>query len=199
SKVRGLTTTLIPPLSPRSPFYSQILSANNIGPTQTNITLNQTHLEKWTQTKKPISRNDYSSVPYDRHTNFNAMELYIGKPAQLVYGIFDTGSDIIWLECEGAVEQVGTYYKQSKSSTYKVINCKDQINCQTKRGDMGCSKDDPSNNCNFKAEYISGQFAKGVMSSDVTTLKPFWEEYQDFVFGCSIDNDMTYPGIVGMF
>ncbi|KAK9750677.1 hypothetical protein RND81_02G213100 [Saponaria officinalis] len=128
------------------------------------------------------------------------MELYIGKPAQLVYGIFDTGSDIIWLQCEGRVGQLGTvvtYYNQSKSSSYKVINCKDKINCQTKRGDMGCRRDDPSNNCNFEAEYISGQIAKGVMSSDVTTLKPLWEEYQDFVFGCSNDNAIELPGIIG--
>ncbi|KAK9750691.1 hypothetical protein RND81_02G214100 [Saponaria officinalis] len=199
SKVHGLTTTLIPPLSPRSPFYSQILSVNNIEPTQTNITLNQTHFQKWILTKKPISQNDYSTVPYDKNTNFNIMELYIGKPAQLVYGLFDTGSDIIWLQCEGRVGQLGkivTYYNQSKSSSYKVINCNDKINCQTKRGDMGCRKDDPSNNCIFEAGYLGGQSAKGVMSSDVTTLKPLWTEYQDFVFGCSNDNPIELPGIV---
>ncbi|XP_074300869.1 aspartic proteinase CDR1-like [Silene latifolia] len=199
SRGDGFTASLIPPISPRSPFYSQILAANKIPITLTNITLNRTHYQKWVQTKRTISKNDYDDVVYKKDAYYFVTELYIGDPVQLVYGIFDTGSDIVWVQCEGRAGKGNlAYYNQSKSSSYKVVDCKDSNRCQTNRGDLSCSTN-PSDNtsCIYSIGYLSGDYSKGVISSDIISLKPNWEVLQDFVFGCSNDNPLHHAGILG--
>ncbi|XP_074306605.1 protein ASPARTIC PROTEASE IN GUARD CELL 1-like [Silene latifolia] len=50
------------------------------------------------------------------------MDLYIGDPVQLVYGIFDTGSDLVWVQCKNQAEKGKlAYYNQSASNSFYSI------------------------------------------------------------------------------
>ncbi|AET02259.1 eukaryotic aspartyl protease family protein [Medicago truncatula] len=109
------------------------------------------------------------------------MTYSVGTPPFKLYGIADTGSDIVWLQCEPCKEcynQTTPKFKPSKSSTYKNIPCSSDL-CK------------------------SGQ--QGNLSVDTLTLESSTGHPISFpktVIGCGTDNTVSFEGassgIVGL-
>ncbi|KAI3835772.1 hypothetical protein MKW92_025120, partial [Papaver armeniacum] len=106
------------------------------------------------------------------------MKFSIGSPAREYLGIADTGSDLVWLQCqpcERCYRQDESIFNPNSSSSYKLVSCKSKI-CKY-LFDQGaahqCSKvhDKHRSYCDYQYEYGSG-YTSGVMAMEKFTFSP---------------------------
>ncbi|KAJ8433228.1 hypothetical protein Cgig2_023180 [Carnegiea gigantea] len=196
-KPKGLSVPLIPPLHPRSPFYPQILEANNItisDITSQQIALNRTHYLKWLLNSE--STNAHEGIRWTKVRGHHIMDLVVGTNHQIVEGIFDTGSDVVWFQGEARAGKTRQpYFSQSESTTFKPINCGDTSKCMANPSITSCP--DPNQPCSFNIKYADGTFTRGSMATDVLNFLDTSEKWNDFIFGVSSNNSDEMGGIIG--
>ncbi len=130
------------------------------------------------------------------------MKVSIGTPPVDIYGIADTGSDLLWTQCvpcEGCYNQINPMFNPQTSSTYSDISCQSE---QCHLIDTGiCS---PQNLCNYTYGYGSGGLTQGVMAKEKVTITSTSGQpiSLDIVFGCGHSNTGTFSdhemGIIGL-
>nr|XP_019703735.1 aspartyl protease family protein At5g10770-like [Elaeis guineensis] len=85
--------------------------------------------------------------------------------------IFDTGSDLTWIQCKPCVDecypQKEPLFDPSHSSTYSNISCNSDDRSSTS-DDYGC---DPSN-CVYEVQYGDGSFSVGFFARETVMLTP---------------------------
>ncbi|XP_058745658.1 aspartic proteinase CDR1-like [Vicia villosa] len=124
------------------------------------------------------------------------MTYSIGTPPFKLYGIADTGSDIVWLQCEPCEQcynQTTPKFTPAKSSTYKNIPCSSNL-CQSVR-DSSC---DDKNNCEYSISYGDRSHSQGDLSVDTLTLESTTGQSVPFpntVIGCGTDNTVSFQGV----
>ncbi|KAJ1439606.1 Xylanase inhibitor, C-terminal [Sesbania bispinosa] len=197
----GFSVELIHRDSPRSPFYQ---------PTQTHFqrvanavrrSINRAnHFNKQFVSTKTIEIN----VIPDEEIEY-LMSYSIGTPPFEIFGVVDTGSDIVWSQCEpckACYKQITPIFDPSKSPTYKIFPCS-STTCQSNRVD-NCSSN-YEQNCEYTIEYNDGSHSKGDLSEDTLTLGStdgYPVSFPNFVIGCGHDNIGTFrgrfSGIVGL-
>ncbi|KAK9697588.1 hypothetical protein RND81_08G047200 [Saponaria officinalis] len=117
------------------------------------------------------------------------MKFYLGTPPRPVYGGFDTGSELVWFHCKEnptSVTNMSTF-DQFKSSTYRMISCKDEYMCDTHTSvGIRCR----SKSCEFVTEYVDDTHVEGVMGYDLALTNPYGESLAipDLMFGCNTNN-----------
>ncbi|XP_047159980.1 aspartic proteinase CDR1-like [Vigna umbellata] len=126
----------------------------------------------------------------------------VGTPPFHVYGIADTGSDIIWLQCkpcESCYNQTTPMFDPSKSSTYRTLSST-STTCQSVED---TSKD--GDNCEYTIYYGEGSQSHGDLSVDILTLDSTNGSSIKFprtVIGCGRNNTMSSEekgsGVVGL-
>ncbi|GAU41264.1 hypothetical protein TSUD_349040 [Trifolium subterraneum] len=132
------------------------------------------------------------------------MTYSIGTPPFKIFGIVDTGSDIVWLQCkpcEKCYKQTTPIFDPSKSSTYK-----NNIPCLSNKckfvGSTSCSE---QNSCEYTINYNDGSISQGDLSIETLTLDSTSGSSISFpntVIGCGHRNIGSYEerssGIVGL-
>ncbi|CAL5196338.1 unnamed protein product [Lathyrus oleraceus] len=124
------------------------------------------------------------------------MTYSVGTPPFKLYGIADTGSDIVWLQCEPCEQcfnQTTPKFTPTKSSTYKNIPCSSNL-CQSVR-DSTC---DDKNNCEYSISYGDRSHSQGDLSVDTLTLESTSGQSISFpntVIGCGTDNTVSFQGV----
>ncbi|XP_004506925.1 aspartic proteinase CDR1-like [Cicer arietinum] len=131
------------------------------------------------------------------------MTYSIGTPPFKLYGIADTGSDIIWLQCKPCKEcfnQTTPIFDPSKSSSYQNISCL-SVTCQFEL-DTSCPTLD---SCQYSIQYGDRSYSKGDLVTDTLTLDSTIGHSISFpntVIGCGTRNAGTFQaqssGIVGL-
>ncbi|KHN37650.1 Putative aspartic protease [Glycine soja] len=131
------------------------------------------------------------------------MSYSVGTPSLQVFGIVDTGSDIIWLQCQPCkkcYKQITPIFDSSKSKTYKTLPCPSNT-CQSVQG-TSCSS---RKNCLYSIDYADGSHSQGDLSVETLTLgstsgSPV--QFPGTVIGCGRDNAIGFEeknsGIVGL-
>lgn len=126
------------------------------------------------------------------------MQYAVGTPPVKVLGIFDTGSDLTWLQCAPCTkcyQQTDPIFDPAKSSTYKTIPCT-APQCRTVSGH--CVH---SNNCEYTMTYGDGATSGGDLALDTITLGPT-ARFPQTIIGCGHDNTGIFnkkgSGIVGL-
>ncbi|KAH1217518.1 Aspartic proteinase CDR1 [Glycine max] len=131
------------------------------------------------------------------------MSYSVGTPSLQVFGIVDTGSDIIWLQCQPCkkcYKQTTPIFDSSKSQTYKTLPCPSNT-CQSVQG-TSCSS---RKNCLYSIDYADGSHSQGDLSVETLTLgstngSPV--QFPGTVIGCGRDNAIGFEeknsGIVGL-
>ncbi|KAK7314199.1 hypothetical protein VNO77_39412 [Canavalia gladiata] len=126
----------------------------------------------------------------------------VGTPPFNLYGIVDTGSDIVWLQCQPCktcYNQTTPIFDPSKSNTYKPLSCS-STTCKSVRS-SGCS----NQSCQYSINYGDGSHSEGDLSVDTLTLSstdgsPV--KFPNTVVGCGTDNTVSFQGkssgIVGL-
>ncbi|KAL6575562.1 hypothetical protein OROHE_000939 [Orobanche hederae] len=199
SAADGFTTDLIHRDSPESPTYDPSLSppqrlANAIRRSSRRI---RRFKMKHTR-ESPISDMTNSDGEY-------LMKYSIGTPPVPSLGVADTGSDIIWTQCQPCLQcfnQNLTFFAPKKSSTYKRIPC-NTSNCKSLT-ETSCSK--TRNNCLYYEMYGDGSFTNGLLANETLTLTSATGtkvvSLPNITFGCGFRNggifDGGESGIVGL-
>jgi len=124
------------------------------------------------------------------------MHLVMGSNNQIVEGILDTGSDVVWFQGEArAGKTQHPYFSQSESTSFKPINCGDKSKCMANPSITSCP--DPNQPCGFDIKYADGTDTRGSMATDVLKFLDTSEQWNDFIFGVSSANHDTMGGIIG--
>ncbi|XP_058741925.1 aspartic proteinase CDR1-like [Vicia villosa] len=131
------------------------------------------------------------------------MTYSVGTPPFKQFGIPDTGSDIVWLQCEPCetcFNQTTPIFKPAQSSTYKNVPCSSDT-CQSVRSSSCGGK----NNCEYTITYGDGSKSEGDLSVDTVTLESTTGASVSFpktLIGCGTDNTVSFngrsSGIVGL-
>ena len=131
------------------------------------------------------------------------MTYSVGTPPFKLYGIVDTGSDIVWLQCEPCKQcynQTTPKFNPSKSSSYKNIPCSSNL-CHSVRA-TSCND---QIFCEYTINYGDYSHSQGDLSVETLTLDSTTGSPVSFpktVIGCGNNNTVSFggagSGIVGL-
>ncbi|KAL5206704.1 hypothetical protein ABZP36_034913 [Zizania latifolia] len=122
----------------------------------------------------------------------------LGTPAKNFSVVFDTGSDLSWVQCKpckDCYKQQDPLFDPAQSSTYSAVPCGAQ-EC-TELDSQSCSAD---NKCRYEVVYGDQSQTDGDLVRDTLTLTPS-AELPDFVFGCSDEISGQFgqaDGLIGL-
>ncbi|KAF5192689.1 Aspartyl protease family protein [Thalictrum thalictroides] len=138
------------------------------------------------------------------------MEYFIGTPPLRTFGLLDTGSSQVWLQClpcKKCYPQTNVpYFNPAKSSSYRRVECH-LLTCLL-YGSEHCSRD---NYCQFHVTYADSTFSSGDVAEEIVEFRSPKGDHttvDNFVFGCGHNNydggnvggDSPWgiPGIIGL-
>lgn len=129
------------------------------------------------------------------------MKFSIGTPPLLdIYGIVDTGSDLMWVQCLPCVQcykQVKPIYNPASSSSYKELSCQSE-QCHL-LDTVSCSSQQL---CNYTYGYADSSLTKGVLATERITFGNSNNFFDNVVFGCGHNNTGVFNenemGLVGL-
>lgn len=196
----GFTTDLIHRDSPLSPSYDPSLS-----PSQriANALKRSFHRARFFKQRQSLHAPPQSDLIYS--TGAYLMKFSIGTPPLPSVAIADTGSDIIWTQCQPCfqcINQSLPIFYPKNSSTYKKIAC-DSSRCNSS-SDTYCSRN--KKGCLYSESYEDGSFTDGELAIDTFTLASSGGRgavsLPKITFGCGFNNGGVFSGsesgIVGL-
>ncbi|KAL6657920.1 hypothetical protein ACP70R_005700 [Stipagrostis hirtigluma subsp. patula] len=131
------------------------------------------------------------------------VDLAIGTPPLPLRAIFDTGSDLVWTQCDApcrrCVRQPTPLYAPAGSATYTNVSCGAAL-CGALQGSRKCSASAPQLGCAYRYSYGDGSSTAGVLATETFTLGS-GAAVRGVAFGCSSDNRGgmdNSSGLVGM-
>nr|CAD1819274.1 unnamed protein product [Ananas comosus var. bracteatus] len=143
------------------------------------------------------SFNGYTPVKYVSYEYL--MELSIGTPPVPLSSMMDTGSNLIWTQCEPCVrcfKQPTPVYNRTESSTFSQLGCTTpQCNDLSKYTTTNCAQ----STCQYSYGYQDGSYTKVWISIGETLLKippSTFEINQDGSGGLFIDSGTSVTHLV---
>ncbi|KAL6844793.1 hypothetical protein ACP4OV_025452 [Aristida adscensionis] len=124
----------------------------------------------------------------------------LGTPARDYSVVFDTGSDLSWVQCKPCAdcyEQQDPLFDPALSSTYSAVPC-GAPECQA-LDSPGCSSE--KRRCRYEVVYGDQSQTDGDLVRDTLTLAPPSDTLPGFVFGCGDANTGLFgkaDGLVGL-
>ncbi|PNX85683.1 aspartic proteinase cdr1-like protein [Trifolium pratense] len=194
----GFSVELIHRDSPKSPFYQATENKYQRIVNAVRRSINfANHFNKDSLTNTPRS-----TVIPDKDAYL--MTYSVGTPPFKLYGFVDTGSDIVWFQCEPCKKcynQTTPIFNPSKSSSYKNIPCSSKL-CPSY---TSCND---QNSCQYSVTYVDESYSQGDLSVETFTLESTTGlpvSFPKTVIGCGTNNTMTSSqgarassGIVGL-
>ncbi|KAI4312586.1 hypothetical protein MLD38_037391 [Melastoma candidum] len=195
----GLSVELIHRDSPKSPFYD---------PSETPFQRAEKAVRRSIACVRDLRSNDEGepSADISRIDGEYLINITIGTPPVSMMTIADTGSDLIWTQCQPCdvcFPQVAPLFNPRASSTYEQVHCvSDKCHLYDK---TFCNTEGFT--CQYSAVYGDQSHSEGNISTDIielTTLSgsPEPVPFPGMAFGCGIKNDGLFSihatGIVGL-
>ncbi|KAI6706379.1 hypothetical protein NL676_009341 [Syzygium grande] len=195
----GFTMELIHRDSPRSPYYK---------PTDTPhqrmadaIRRSISHANRLNPNSVGVLNTPSAVIVADDGDYL--MNISLGNPPVTIVGIADTGSDLIWTQCEPCTdcfEQATPPFDPRESSTYKDISCSASL-CevlgQTSCGGRGL--------CEYSCFYGDGSYTMGNLATETFTIGSTSGQpvsFPEVLFGCGHNNVGIFTnhtdGIIGL-
>ncbi|XP_020272485.1 aspartic proteinase-like protein 2 [Asparagus officinalis] len=150
-----------------------------------------------------------SANPFTVGLYFTRVKL--GNPSKEFYVQIDTGSDILWVNCDGCngcptssgLSIQLEFFDPQKSSSASLIGCSDQrCSSALQSGEAACPASDSSmSQCSYTFQYGDGSGTSGYYVSDTLYFDTVTENEQsanssaNVIFGCSNSQsgDLTKP------
>ncbi|CAA7405153.1 unnamed protein product [Spirodela intermedia] len=118
-----------------------------------------------------------------------------GTPTKAQTVIFDTGSDVNWIQCKpcavSCYSQQEPLFDPALSSTYRTFTC--TAPACLRLGKRGCS----GTTCVYGVTYGDGSSTLGFLARDTLTLTST-NVFSNFIFGCGQDNKGLFRGAAGL-
>ncbi|XVF12327.1 hypothetical protein REPUB_Repub08aG0106900 [Reevesia pubescens] len=118
----------------------------------------------------------------------------VGNPVKQFYMVLDTGSDIIWIQCEPCTDcyqQSDPIFNPSSSSTYSPVTC----------GSRQCSSLEVSTcrsgKCLYQVSYGDGSFTVGEFVTETVSFGNSGD-INGVALGCGHDNEGLFVGAAGL-
>ncbi|KAK7317346.1 hypothetical protein RJT34_01488 [Clitoria ternatea] len=196
----GFTIEIIHRDSAKSPFYRP--TENQFQRVANAV---RRSIIRANQLDQPASTSNTAQATIKPDQGEYLMSYSVGTPPFKQFGIIDTGSDIIWLQCKPCktcYNQTTPMFNPLTSKTYKTLHCSSK-ECKSVK-DTSCS----SNKwqiCKYHIDYGDGSYSKGDLSVETLTLGSTNGSRIQFprtVIGCGRSNIVSFEGrssgIVGL-
>ncbi|KAH0455219.1 hypothetical protein IEQ34_015251 [Dendrobium chrysotoxum] len=146
----------------------------------------------------PLGGSLFATIPMEEGVivgshNFIVI-IYLGTPPMPYSVIFDTGSDLTWIQCipcDKCYPQNHPIYNPFESSTYAGISC--FSNYCTQLNKYGCSW---TNNCLYQVRYNDGSQSQGYLVQDTLRFSP--NIIEKFRYGCGHNNSLKVSNADGL-
>ncbi|KAK9696894.1 hypothetical protein RND81_08G004000 [Saponaria officinalis] len=189
---QGFSTDLIHRESPLSPLSTPYF--NKYDRLRNSINRSMSRVNRF-KTFIGISPNDVQTQVIGAQGEY-VMKLSLGTPPVTEFGIADTGSDLIWLQCQPCLQcytQTLPIFDPRKSSTYKTQSC-DSEACQALNpSQSSCSS---NNVCNYLYGYGDKSHTSGDIATETITFNSGkmsnGTSFPKIIFGCGHDNAGTF-------
>ncbi|KAK6917098.1 Xylanase inhibitor, N-terminal [Dillenia turbinata] len=199
SKHSSFTMELIHRDSPKSPFYNCSLTNSHRLRNALDRTLRRTN--HFTRKTSGVQGNVISAQ------GEYLLNISIGTPPFQILGIADTGSDLIWTQCNpcsNCFKQDRPLFDPQNSSSYKRIPCNSSV-CASFFPRYSCQSLEANVACPYKLSYGDESFTIGFIAFETVTLGSTLNRpvsIPNVVFGCGHHNDGIFSnkssGIVGL-
>ncbi|KAI5075822.1 hypothetical protein GOP47_0009898 [Adiantum capillus-veneris] len=133
------------------------------------------------------------------------IDVYMGTPPKHFMLIIDTGSDLVWTQCnpcKKCYEQEDPIFTPNVSSSYRLLTCTDPQCKLVYNVDGGetCSKQKP-HSCRYSYWYgdksnTTGDLALETITFNLGSGQPY--SLNDIVFGCGHSNEGLFKGAGGL-
>lgn len=117
----------------------------------------------------------------------------IGKPANQVYMVVDTGSDVNWVQCAPCADcyqQADPIFEPASSSSYSPLTCETQ---QCKNLDTSECRNDT---CLYEVSYGDGSYTVGDFVTETITVGS--DSVENVAIGCGHNNEGLFIGAAGL-
>ncbi|CAL0317291.1 unnamed protein product [Lupinus luteus] len=131
------------------------------------------------------------------------MKYSIGYPRVEITGLVDTGSDLIWLQCEPCIScyhQTSPIFDSLNSKSYEDIPCP-STQCSQALGQTKCN----SSLCEYGIAYTNNGFSKGDLAFEEISLRTSSSSlvrFEQVIIGCGHNNQGPlspgFSGVIGM-
>ncbi|KAM0941616.1 putative nepenthesin [Dioscorea sansibarensis] len=157
--------------------------------TTTKIEPNKIHQSPLAGTKIPA----YTGKSFST-ANF-IVTIGFGTPKRDLSLIFDTGSDVTWIQCQPCVSSCYTQqepiFEPTQSSTYSNVSCSAPACAELDTS--GCS----GTTCLYAVQYGDNSYTVGFFSKDTLTLSSS-DILPGFFFGCGVKNKGLFGKAAGL-
>ncbi|KAL6146794.1 hypothetical protein ACLB2K_057471 [Fragaria x ananassa] len=152
-------------------------------------------------------------MEFDPNDNEVVMKFSMGTPPIDIHAIVDTGSDLVWTQCEPChvchKSKFGVFDPR-KSSTHKNITCRSKdcrlLGDSYPRREVELCRKAPTTNCVYTYDYEDESYTVGHLGRETISLKSTTGNVvtlKDIIFGCGITNNITGSsendmGLVGL-
>ncbi|XP_023522447.1 aspartic proteinase CDR1-like [Cucurbita pepo subsp. pepo] len=191
----GFSVEMIHRDSPKSPMYN---------PSESHYHRLANTLRRSILLNKAVALLDTAEAPMFNDRGEYLVEVSLGTPPFPILAVADTGSDIVWTQCQPCpkcFEQTAPMFDPSKSSTYKIIPCSSP-SCALAGQERSCSD---RSECRYSISYGDGSHSNGDFAVDTLTMgstsgRPV--AFSRTMVGCGHDSGGTFStnvsGIVGL-
>ncbi|CAL1357510.1 unnamed protein product [Linum trigynum] len=145
-----------------------------------------------------------AEAPVTADSGSYLVHVSLGTPAFPIVAIADTGSDVIWTQCEPCTDcytQTAPMFDPKSSTTYREISCSSETCTSLTDEGTSCSSDV----CHYQVTYGDGSNTSGDMATETLTLDSTAGRkvaLPKTIFGCSHEGEGTFSpnasGIVGL-
>ncbi|PQQ02016.1 aspartic proteinase CDR1 [Prunus yedoensis var. nudiflora] len=204
SPVQGFAARLIHRDSPESPLYDPAATRAHLAQSARRRTIaRQNYFNRLMSSGNKWGSSLISATLDQGHGDF-IMQYKIGTPRVDTFGIFDTGSSLIWMQCEPCQKcymQTIPIYDPAKSESYQKVKC-GSVECST-TAYTSCTED---GECKYRIEYQDGSLTEGDIATEILMLEDDGlsgnVNLSNMVIGCghyNLDTVEDYsPGVVGL-
>ncbi|XP_010268348.1 PREDICTED: aspartic proteinase CDR1-like [Nelumbo nucifera] len=195
----GFTVDLIHRDSPLSPFYNPSQSPSER--LQNAVRRSIIHANRFKSSA--LSPNTVQSSITVNKGEYH-MKIALGTPPVQILALADTGSDLIWTQCNpcyGCYQQRAPLFDPQSSSTYRDLSCSSE-RCEVLRF-RTCSSSDV---CQYSYQYDDQSYTNGNLATDTITMESSTcgetVAFPEVVFGCGHNNSGTFEedgsGVIGL-
>jgi len=121
--------------------------------------------------------------------------LGVGTPPKYMYMVLDTGSDVVWIQCQpckSCYDQADPIFDPAKSGSYGSIPCRSKACRQLDQ--PGCVV--RKNRCAYQVSYGDGSFTVGEFATETMTFRRY--KVPNVALGCGHDNEGLFVGAAGL-
>ncbi|CAI8605244.1 unnamed protein product [Vicia faba] len=118
----------------------------------------------------------------------------IGSPPIYQYMVIDSGSDIVWIQCQPCDQcynQSDPIFNPATSASFIGVSCSSSV-CNQLEDDAACRK----GRCGYQVAYGDGSYTKGTLALETITIGR--TVIQETAIGCGHWNEGMFVGAAGL-